>query len=118
VDRDAVAVAGQHVAVEAVVRDVQLAVVEPLGERRFAPVECAGEGAVPVEELTRLIGPEPEAVRGCPLVEAGIRDRVGGELLAGGETPGFVEEVVDCVAPGESFRSFAMRSKRSWRDTA
>ena len=37
--RDAVAVAGLDVAVEAVVGDVELAVVEPLRERRVRPVE-------------------------------------------------------------------------------
>ena len=39
VERDAVAVAGLDVAVEAVVRGVELAADEPLGERRVRPVE-------------------------------------------------------------------------------
>ena len=39
VEGDAVAAAGLHVAVEAVVGDVQLAAHEPLGERRVRPVE-------------------------------------------------------------------------------
>ena len=63
VDGDAVAVAGEHVAVEAVVGDVELAVGEPLRERRVAPVEGRGEGLVPVQGAG-LVGPEAEPI-GC-----------------------------------------------------
>ena len=49
VDGDAVAVAGEHVPVEAVVGDVQLAVLEPGRERRVGPVEGLRERLVPVQ---------------------------------------------------------------------
>ncbi|CAG2328144.1 hypothetical protein BCCR75722_04473 [Burkholderia sola] len=56
--RDAFAVAGFDVAVEAVVRRVQLAVVEPLVERRVALVEHGRERLVPREALARETRPE------------------------------------------------------------
>ncbi len=56
--RDALAVAGFDVTVEAVVRGVQLTVVEPLVERRIALVEHAGERLVPAEALARETRPE------------------------------------------------------------
>ena len=57
-DRDLVAQAGLDLAVEAVVRGVQRAVVEPLEERRVAVVEHLGEGLLPAQQLTRLARPE------------------------------------------------------------
>ena len=84
VDGDAVAVAGEHVAVEAVVGDVERAVGEPLRERRVRPVERLGERLVPVQ-FARLVGPEGEAVGGRTLVEFGAGDAVGDELGVGGK---------------------------------
>ncbi len=62
VDRDAVAAPGLDVAVEAVVRGVQLAVGEPLVEGRVGVVESLGRLGVPVEKLGRL--PQPERLPG------------------------------------------------------
>ncbi|ERJ33876.1 hypothetical protein L810_3706 [Burkholderia sp. AU4i] len=56
--RDALAVAGFDVTVEAVVRRVQLAVVEPLVERRVGLVEHFGERLVPREAFAREARPE------------------------------------------------------------
>ncbi len=46
------------VAVQAVVGDVELAVLEPLEERRVALVEHLGERLLPADELAGLAGPE------------------------------------------------------------
>jgi hypothetical protein len=56
-DRDLVALGGE-VPVEAVVGGVQLAVVEPLEERRVRLVEDLGEGLAPLELGARVLGPE------------------------------------------------------------
>ncbi|VWB47480.1 hypothetical protein BME24068_02149 [Burkholderia metallica] len=56
--RDALAVAGFDVTVEAVVRRIQLAVVEPLVERRVRLVEHLRERLVPREALAREARPE------------------------------------------------------------
>ncbi len=55
---DALAVAGFDVTVEAVVRRVELAVVEPRAERRVALVEHLGERLVPAQVLARETRPE------------------------------------------------------------
>ncbi|MDR9117426.1 hypothetical protein FEP32_03323 [Burkholderia multivorans] len=57
--RDALAVAGFDVAVEAVVRRIQFAVVEPLVERRIGLVEHLRKRLVPREALAREARPEP-----------------------------------------------------------
>jgi hypothetical protein len=79
---DAVAVAGRDVAVEAVVRDVELAVGEPLRERRVRPVEHLGERGVPVQ-APGLLGPEAVAVGIRLRVEIGGGDGIRGELGEG-----------------------------------
>lgn len=56
--RDALAVAGFDVTVEAVVRRVQLAVVEPLVERRVGLIEHFRERLVPRQTLARETRPE------------------------------------------------------------
>ena len=64
-DRDAVAVPGHDVPVEAVVGDVELAVVEPLRERaRSSSRGSRVNGLVPVQQLAGLVGPEAEPVGG------------------------------------------------------
>jgi hypothetical protein len=81
VEGDAVAVAGLDVAVDAVVGDVELAVGEPLGERRVGPVEHLVGLLVPVQRLG-LLGPEPLVVLVGPLEDRGVvDDRAAGELL-------------------------------------
>ena len=60
-DCGALAIAGLNVAVEAVIRDVELAIGKPLGERRVAPVEGLGEWLVPMK-LAGLISPKAKAV--------------------------------------------------------
>ncbi len=67
VERDAVAVARCHVAIEAVRRDVQLAVLEPLRERRVRPVEHLAERLRPLQVLG-LLRPVPLGIlRGLPV---------------------------------------------------
>ena len=72
VERDPVTPAGEHVPIEAVVRHVQRAALEPLGVRKL-PVEDRVPLAVPVDELRRLPRPEPLVVLGCLVVELGSR---------------------------------------------
>src|SRR5690606_37714798 len=79
VESDAVAVACFDVTVEAVVRDVELAVVEPFGERRVRPVEGAGEWSVPVQQLARLPGPELKTIGFRLVIEIRAHLRVSGE---------------------------------------
>jgi hypothetical protein len=55
--RDLVAEAGLDLAVEAVVRRVQGAVLEPLEERRLAVVEHLRERRLPAQQLAREAGP-------------------------------------------------------------
>ena len=57
-DRDLVGVAVRDVAVEAVVGDVELPVLEPLVERRVRLVERLGERLVPQQLLPRELRPE------------------------------------------------------------
>ncbi len=85
VDGHPVAVAGEDMPVEAVVRDVELSVGEPLGERRVRPVEHLGEVVLPVDEFTGLLGPEALEVLGTALI--GVFPDIGGgrELLWRGE---------------------------------
>ena len=83
--RDAVAPAGLHVAVEAVVGDVQLPAHEPLGERRVRPVEHLIPGLEPME-IAGPLGPEALRVRLGRLVDRGVRDeRVLPERVRGRE---------------------------------
>src|SRR5690606_25300896 len=93
------------VPVEAVVRDVQLAVVEPLRKGWRRPVEHLGEGFVPVQQLTGLLAPESLAVGGGALVQVGLGHGGGRELRRRRELAGLVEEMVDLAAHGT--RSFA-----------
>ncbi len=81
VDRDPVAVAGLHMAVHAVVGDVELAVLEPLGERGVRPVECLGGLGGPGQPAG-LLGPEAEPVSLGLFIrlrrDVGVRGQVGG----------------------------------------
>jgi hypothetical protein len=69
----AVAVAREHVPVQAVVGDVEPAVGEPAGDGRVRPVEHGRERRLPGHELAGPVGPEAEAVGGG----------VGGQGLVG-----------------------------------
>ena len=51
----------RHMAVNAVLRNVQRAVGEPLGEREV-PLQRLGEGGAPGESLSRLLRPEGNGV--------------------------------------------------------
>ena len=64
VNGDAVTVAGEDVAVDAVVGDVELAADEPLGDGGVGPVEDVGPFLVPVKAL-RSIRTESESVGIC-----------------------------------------------------
>ncbi len=91
---------GAEVAVEAVMRDVHLAIVEPLVERRLAVVERAGEGFVPDQVLARETPPESKMVpvrlraHGPVLVHPGDV-RLGAECLARRELPPFLKHGID-----------------------
>ena len=92
--------AGGHVTVEAVVRHVQGAPVEPPGEGQV-PLEHGVPGPEPVEG-SGLLGPEPGPVGGGPVVDARIPDhRLAPERLGGREHPLLGEVVLDggCRGP-------------------
>jgi hypothetical protein len=57
-DKRGLVALGRQVAVDAVVGNVEHAVVEPLVERRLALVEDTAEGLVPADVLAREVGPE------------------------------------------------------------
>lgn len=92
VDGDAVAVAGLDVPVHAVVRDVQLAVREPLGEGRVGPVERLGRLDVP-GQAAGLGGPEAQPVR----LGLGVRSLChiggGGQIGRRCEPPLLLEQI-------------------------
>ena len=98
---DAVAVACLDVPVEAVVGHVELAIREPLRERRVRPVEHLRERRVPVEGL-RLSGPEALAVGVGLGVERGCGDRVRGEVGRGRESAVLGQKMVDLTAHGRA----------------
>ncbi len=81
VDGDPVAVARLDVPVHAVVRHVERAVLEPLGERRVRPVQRLGRFLRPAE-AAGLRGPEAEPVSLGLLIrlrrDIGVRRQVGG----------------------------------------
>ena len=81
VERDAVAAPGLDVTVQAVVGDVQLAVGEPLVERRVGVVEHGRERLVPVQGA-RLLGPERVRVELSPCVQRRIVDTRAGDEAA------------------------------------
>jgi hypothetical protein len=95
VQGDAVAVAGEHVAVEAVVGDVELAILEPGGERRVRPIEILREVRVPVQQLAGLPRPEREPVGGGLVVQRRGRDRGGDEFGTRREASFLVLQAVD-----------------------
>src|SRR5436190_1501502 len=73
-ERDAVAAAGLHVAVDAVVGDVELAAHEPLGVGWVGPVEHLVPLLLPFERLG-LLGPEALVVAVGLLVDRLVRDQ-------------------------------------------
>src|SRR5439155_409892 len=93
-DRGLVGVAVLQVAVETVVRSVELAVFEPLVERRVGLVERFGERLVPHKLVAGELGPEPRKVRrsgGVEPVELGLADiGLGYERRRGWEYAAFV----------------------------
>src|SRR3546814_7952905 len=91
------------VTIEAVVRDVQLTVGEPGRERRVRPIQHLSERRVPVQQLARLVGPEPLPVGGGAFVELCCPDGLRGELGRRGEAPGLGEKMVDLAAHARSF---------------
>ena len=95
VDRHLVAVAGLDVAVDAVVGDVELAVREPGGERRLAPVEDLGEVLAPRQPAAGLVGPERLVVLVGLRVEVLGAVRLGRELRLRGKRAVLVSEVLE-----------------------
>jgi len=89
------ALAGLHVAVEAVLRDVQLAIGEPLRVGRL-PLEDLRERPAP-RQGARLLGPEAFEVRVGPVVDRRIaRVRLPDEVACRREGPRFAAERVEC----------------------
>ena len=111
--RDAVTAACLDVTVEAVVGDVELAVAEPLGERRIAPVEHVGERLVPVEELSRLLAPEPHAVGVRVVVDLRTDYRVLRELGRRCESAVLVQKVIDLLRHGLLLCDVLIRGPRA-----
>ena len=68
-DRDLVGVAVLEVAIEAVVRDVELPVLEPFVKRSAGFIEDACERLVPEQGLARELGPEACVIGRCGSVE-------------------------------------------------
>ena len=83
VERDAVAVSGLDVAVQAVVGGVDLAVREPLVERRVGLVDVLGGLLEPVELLRLLHPPALPVLLGLVVDRRIVEQRVLGELLGG-----------------------------------
>ena len=73
VERHLRAMTREHVPVDAVVGDVQLAAHEPLRERKV-PLQRGFPRRVPVEELGRLTGPELDRIRRGGIVERRVGD--------------------------------------------
>src|SRR5436305_1162979 len=96
-ERDLVALAGLDVAVEAVVRGVELALLEPLGPRRV-PLEHRLPRLEPVELLGPALPPGLEVLLGL-LVDRGIREvRLLDEVLWRGECLLLAEEYLQVLA--------------------
>ena len=91
---------GLEMAVEAVVGNIHLAVVEPAIERRLALVQDLRERLVPVHEFTRPPGPESFVIllclqaQGAIGIHAGHR-RVFLERVAGRKYSGFGQDGFD-----------------------
>ena len=81
VERDAVAVAGLDVAIQAVVRRVDRAAGEPLEERRVGVVERRVPLAEPVQLAGLLLPPRQRVVGGLLIDGRVVEQRVAGELL-------------------------------------
>ncbi|MNI64954.1 hypothetical protein D3C73_1204300 [compost metagenome] len=79
--------------VQRVVRSVDLAAHEPLGERRVGPVKGLGEVLIPRQQLTGLLGPERGTVRLRLCIGVSTRHRIGGKLRRRCEFAVLVEEV-------------------------
>ena len=79
VDRQPIAVARLDVTVHAVVRDIEFAADEPLGERRLRPVQHLGERRLPRQPVGLFL-PERQPVFLGLTVQLGGRVGVRGEL--------------------------------------
>src|SRR5699024_851412 len=90
IDGHAVAVAGEHMAVEAVVGDVESAADEPLRRRRVRPIEDLTEVLMPVDEHAGLLGPEAQVVGIGTFVLIGADIGGGCELLWWGKGLGLL----------------------------
>ncbi len=78
-DGDLVAVPVEHMAIHAVVGDIELAVDEPLRDGRVTPVEHPRPGLLPVQAIG-LFGPERVAIGRGPLIQRRVGIRRRGEL--------------------------------------
>ncbi len=91
-DRDLLGIAVRKIAIEAVVRDIELAVLEPFVERRLGLVERFRERLVPQDLVARVLCPEAGEVLGgvrverveVGLLDVGLRDEFARRL----EDPG------------------------------
>ena len=111
VERHLVALAGLDVAIQAVVGDVQLAVLEPLVERGVRLVQRPLGLLVPVEELLGLPGPKALQVALGLLVERPVLDQRLLAKLLGGRKPLHLEqrrELALEAAPSRASGSFQL----------
>ena len=93
VDRHPVAVAGLDVTVHAVVRHIEFAADEPLGERRLRPVQHLGERRLPGQPVG-LLRPERQPVFLGLAVQ--LRGRVG--FAANSAGGGYADGASVCVS--------------------
>ena len=98
VDGDLVAVSCLDMAVDAVVRDVELRASEPFRERRVRPVEHLIPLGFPGDQLPGLARPESQPVGGCLVVQSGVGIGPRRELVGRREAPLLAEEVGQCFA--------------------
>ena len=114
--RDAVAETRREVTVEAVVRDVERAAREPLGEGKF-PFERRVEVGEPTDELAGLAGPEGDVVTLGLFVEASIGHQRPRLELGRGRERALLEIEVRDRWFGHC-RPLALHAPRQWRRRA
>ena len=82
VEGDLLATTSGDMAIDTVLRNVELAVVEPLRKGEL-PLQCFGEGLPPGQQFTCLVGPEGNGVGRSTLREVGPRVGCGGGCRIG-----------------------------------
>ena len=92
---DAVAQAVKHVPVETVIGDVDFAIGKPPRKGGIRPVECFGEGGMPVKELPGLLCPKLHAVFCRLSIKVWTGHPVRNKIVWRGKATIFVQERVN-----------------------